>query len=215
MLSVEEAIAHLRKREMIVISDDPERENEADLCFAAEFVTAEMVNFLLQHAHGLICTAISDARAESLDLPLLAAVHHPLQNTPFTISVDARRGTTTGISAADRACTISLLADPETSPDELARPGHLFPLRAHRKGVLGRRGHTEAAVDLMQLAELQPAAVICEVLNERGETVKGQELLAFAQHWQIGMISISEIVCYRQQQDAVLSESLRSGLVTE
>lgn len=197
-LSVDEAIHRLQQGQMILISDDPERENEADLCFAAQFATPETVNFLLQEARGLICTALSDAHADKLDLPLLTSYYQPLQNTPFTLSVDARVGTTTGISAGDRAQTIRMLASATTRPEDLARPGHVFPLRAHIQGILGRRGHTEASVELVQLARLQPAAVICEVLNAEGETVKGQDLIARAQAWQIGIISVETIVSYRQ-----------------
>lgn len=199
MLTVEEAIREVQDGQMVILCDDEERENEADLCQAAQFASAGSINFIAHHACGLICVALSGARLDALRLPLAASGGDPLQGTAFTVSVDTRRETTTGISAADRARTIRALIDPTTRPDDLAYPGHVFPLRARPGGTLERRGHTEAAVDLMRLAGLEPGGVICEILNEEdGEAARGAKLLALARRWQLGLLSVEAIARYRQ-----------------
>ncbi len=198
-LSVDEAIQALRAGRMVLIRDDEGRENEADLCLAAQFATPEAINFLAHSACGLICVSLSAERLDALRIPLTESSGEPLQGTAFTLSVDARHGTTTGISVRDRAITIRALIDPMTRPRDLARPGHVFPLRARPGGTLERRGHTEAAVDLMRLAGLEPGAVICEVLDAQGEAARGEVLLDMAQEWGIGLISVEAIARYRQE----------------
>lgn len=206
-ISVPEAIEALHIGKMILICDDEERENEADLCLAAQFATPEAINFMLRSARGLICTALSADRLAALKLSLLDQADHPLQGTAFATSVDARYGTTTGISARDRATTIRALAHPATRPEDLARPGHVFPLMARAGGTRERRGHTEAAVDLMHMAGLEPAAVICEVLNDEGDPVRGEALHALAHQWGIGVTTVEAIAQYRAQEQLCLLAS--------
>lgn len=198
-ITIEEAVHELQAGRMVLICDDDTRENEADLCMAAQFATAEKVNFIIRSACGLLCVAMAGERLDALRLPLLETTGNPLHGTAFTASVDARRGTTTGISASDRAVTIRALVDPTTQPTDLARPGHVFPLRARPGGTLERRGHTEAAVDLMQIAGLEPGAIICEVLDGDGEAARGDRLEELATSWQIGMITVDDIVRYREE----------------
>jgi 3,4-dihydroxy 2-butanone 4-phosphate synthase/GTP cyclohydrolase II len=198
-LTVSEAIHEVRAGKIVLIHDDDSREDEADLCLAAQFATPEKLNFMLRAACGLICVAMSSERLDALSIPLAEKVNYPLQGTPFTASVDARHGTTTGISASDRTVTIRKLVDPTALAEDFAQPGHVFPLRAHPTGTLARRGHTEAAVDLMCLAGLEPGAVICEVLDEQGEAARGQALLDFAKKWDLHIISVDAIARYRRE----------------
>ena len=198
-LSIPEAVRELRAGKMVIICDDENRENEADLCLAAQFATPEAINFLAHHASGLICVALAGERLDALNIPLVEHKQDPLQGTAFTVSVDARYTTTTGISARDRATTIRALVNPLTRPHDLARPGHVFPLRARPGGTLERRGHTEASVDLMRIAGLEPGAVICEILDADGEPARGEVLLEMARQWDIGIISVDAIVHYRQE----------------
>jgi 3,4-dihydroxy 2-butanone 4-phosphate synthase / GTP cyclohydrolase II len=198
-LTVPEAIQRIQAGKMVLIQDDAERENEADLVLPAQFATPEKVNFIIHAASGLLCVALSGERLDALGIPLEERKNNPLQGTAFTASVDAVSGTTTGISAADRAVTIRKLVDPTTRAEDFARPGHIFPLRAHPDGILGRRGHTEAAVDLMYLAGLEPGAIVCEVLNNRGEAARGEELCALAQTWGIGILTVAALHRYRQE----------------
>ncbi len=198
-LSVPEAIRVVQAGNMVLIEDDKERENEADLILAAQFATPEKLNFMFHAACGLVCVALSGERLDALDIPLAERVNNPLQGTAFTASVDAVAGTTTGISATDRTVTIRKLVDPTARAADFARPGHVFPLRAHPDGTLARRGHTEAAVDLMHLAGLEPGAVICETLNKRGEAARGEELHALAHSWGIGILTVGSIARYRQE----------------
>jgi 3,4-dihydroxy 2-butanone 4-phosphate synthase / GTP cyclohydrolase II len=198
-LTVPEAIQRIQAGKMVLIQDDAERENEADLVLPAQFATPEKVNFIIHAASGLLCVALSGERLDALGIPLEERKNNPLQGTAFTASVDAVSGTTTGISAADRAVTIRKLVDPTTRAEDFARPGHIFPLRAHPDGILGRRGHTETAVDLMYLAGLEPGAIVCEVLNNRGEAARGEELCALAQTWGIGILTVAALHRYRQE----------------
>jgi 3,4-dihydroxy 2-butanone 4-phosphate synthase / GTP cyclohydrolase II len=198
-LSIPEAVSELRAGRMVIICDDESRENEADLCLAAQFATPEAINFLAHHASGLICVALPGERLDTLHIPLAEHKQEPLQGTAFTASVDARYATTTGISARDRATTIRTLINPMTRPHDLARPGHVFPLRARPGGTLERRGHTEASVDLMRIAGLELGAVICEILDADGETAHGEVLLEMARQWNIGIISVDTIARYRQE----------------
>ena len=203
-LSIPEAVGELRAGRMVIICDDEGRENEADLCLAAQFATPEAINFLAHHACGLICVALSGERLDALHIPLTEHKQEPLQGTAFSASVDARYATTTGISARDRATTIRTLINPMTRPHDLAHPGHIFPLRARPGGTLERRGHTEASVDLMRIAGLEPGAVICEILDTDGETAHGEVLLDMARQWNIGIISVDTIARYRQEHTVSL-----------
>ena len=178
---IDEIIAEIAAGRMVVCADDPSRENELDLICAASLCTAEMVNFMAVHGRGLICTPLTATRTEELDLPQMTRRNFEGHKTAFTISVDAAHGITTGISAADRARTIRLLADPAASADAFVRPGHVFPLRAMPGGVLRRAGHTEAAIDLTRLAGLPEAAVICEIINDDGSMARVGDLAAFQQ----------------------------------
>jgi 3,4-dihydroxy 2-butanone 4-phosphate synthase/GTP cyclohydrolase II len=198
-LTVPEAIRTVQEGRMVLIRDDENRENEADVCLAAQFATPERLNFLLHHVCGLICVAMAGARLDALAIPLAEQVHHPLQGTPFTASVDSRQGTTTGIPASERALTIRRLVDPTARAEDFAHPGHVFPLRAHPRGTLGRRGHTEAAVDLMHLAGLEPGAIVCEALDSSGESARGDMLLALAREWGIGILDVDTVARYREE----------------
>jgi len=197
-LTVAEAVDEVRAGRMVLICDDYGRENEADLCLAAQFVTPESLNFMVHHACGLLCVALSGERLDRLRIPLAETGGTPLQGTAFTASVDALHGTTTGISVHDRAVTIRALVNPTTPPEDLVRPGHVFPLRARAGGTLERRGHTEASVDLMRISGLEPGAVICEVLDHNGEAARGQVLLDLAQQWGLGIITVDAIARYRK-----------------
>jgi 3,4-dihydroxy 2-butanone 4-phosphate synthase/GTP cyclohydrolase II len=208
MLTVEDAVREIQAGHMVILCDDENRENEADVCMAAQFVTADAINFIMHKACGLICVALGGERLDALRIPLAERGNDPLQGTAFTASVDALRGTTTGISARDRAVTIRALVDPTTKPGDLAYPGHVFPLRARPGGTLERRGHTEAAVDLMRLAGMEPGAVICEILEEDGEAARGQKLLDIARKWGVGMLSVDAIARYRLgQRVSLISET--------
>lgn len=202
-LSISEAIQEVRAGNMVLLCDDESRENEADLCLAAQFVTPEAINFIVRSACGLLCVALAGERLDALRIPLAERGGKPLQGTAFTASVDALHQTTTGISARDRATTIRALIDPTTQPEDLVRPGHVFPLRAQPGGTLERRGHTEAAVDLMLLAGLAPGAVICEILAEDGEAARGAVLLKLARQWGIGLLTVDAIARYRREQCTV------------
>lgn len=197
MLTVPEAVREVQAGHMVILCDDAQRENEADICLAAQFANAEAINFIAHHACGLICVALSGARLDELRIPLAERGGEPLQGTAFTASVDALHGTTTGVSAHDRATTIRALVASATRPGELAYPGHVFPLRARPGGTLERRGHTEAAVDLMRIAGLEPGAVICEILAENGEAARGERLLEMARRWNLGLLSVETIARFR------------------
>jgi 3,4-dihydroxy 2-butanone 4-phosphate synthase / GTP cyclohydrolase II len=197
ILTIAEAVREVQAGHMVILCDDEGRENEADICLAAQFATAEKINFIAHRACGLICVALTGERLDALRIPLAPRGGEPLQGTAFTIPVDALYGTTTGISAQDRAITIHALVDPTTTPADLAYPGHVFPLRARPGGTLERRGHTEAAVDLMRIAGLEPGAAICEILSEDGEAARGQALLDMASEWNVGILTVDAIARYR------------------
>jgi 3,4-dihydroxy 2-butanone 4-phosphate synthase/GTP cyclohydrolase II len=200
---IREAIAELQAGRMIVIVDDEDRENEGDVVIAAEKITPEAINFMATHARGLICVAITGERADTLELNQLVPLYSGLGGTAFTVSIDAKgRGVTTGISAYDRCQTILSAIDPCTRPEDLARPGHMFPLRARRDGVLERRGHTEAAVDLARLGELNPSGVICEILNHDGTMARLPDLIRFCAKHDLKMITVTELARYRCEWDA-------------
>jgi 3,4-dihydroxy 2-butanone 4-phosphate synthase / GTP cyclohydrolase II len=185
---------------MIVVCDDESRENEGDLVLAAEFATADAVNFMITHGRGLVCLALTSRRCENLGLKQMSLERTDAFGTAFTVSIDARHGISTGISPADRARTIQIAIDLESTPEDLVSPGHLFPLRAREGGVLSRRGHTEAAVDLARLAGLSPAGVICEVINDDGSMARVPDLEAFCAKWQLRMTSIAALAAYREMR---------------
>jgi 3,4-dihydroxy 2-butanone 4-phosphate synthase/GTP cyclohydrolase II len=199
--SIDAAIRELKAGRMIVVVDDPDRENEGDLTIAAEMITPEAINFMATHGRGLICLAMTGERLDQLELGLMKPDNAALGGTAFTVSIDARMpGVTTGISARDRACTIRAAIDARTRPTDLARPGHVFPLRARDGGVLERRGQTEAAVDLARLAGLYPAGVICEVLNEDGTMARVPDLIRFCERHNLLMVSVADVARYRFSQ---------------
>ena len=202
--TVEEAVAEIAAGRMVVVVDDAERENEGDLVMAAEKVTPEAVNFMLRHARGLICVPITAARATDLKLPPMVRVNREAHRTAFTVTVDAARGITTGISTADRAKTISLLADPAAGAGDFVQPGHLHPLQALEGGVLRRAGHTEAAVDLARMAGLQPAGTICEVLNDDGTMARWPQLCAFAEKHGLRILTIADLIEYRRRREKLV-----------
>jgi 3,4-dihydroxy-2-butanone 4-phosphate synthase/GTP cyclohydrolase II len=196
--TIEAALGELRAGRMIVVVDDQDRENEGDLTIAAEMVTPEAITFMASHGRGLICLAMTDQRADELNLVPMAPTNTALGGTAFTVSIDAKGpGVTTGISAHDRAHTVRTAVDPRSSPDQLARPGHVFPLRARDGGVLERRGQTEAAVDLARLAGLSPAGVICEIVNDDGTMARVPDLIRFCQRHGLLMITVADLARYR------------------
>src|SRR6267378_1039040 len=192
--SIEDAVAEIREGRLIIIVDDEDRENEGDLVCAAEKATPEIVNFMARHARGLICLPLTEERCDELHLTTQVADNTSYLGTAFTVSIDARKGVTTGISAADRATTIQAAVDPQTRPQDLARPGHVFPLRAKKGGVLVRPGQTEASVDIARLAALYPAGVICEIMNEDGTMSRLPELTDFATRHHLKMITVAVLV---------------------
>lgn len=185
---------------MVVVVDDQDRENEGDIVVAADAATAETIAFMMTHARGLICVAIEGERLDALDIPLMVPNNTESHKTAFTVSVDYLKGTTTGISAADRAATVSALVDDRAKPADFARPGHIFPLRANPRGVLGRPGHTEAAVDLARLAGKTAAGVICEVANDDGTMSRLPELTLFAKRHNLLLVTIEDLVAYLERQ---------------
>ncbi len=193
---IEDAIAALAEGGMIVVVDDEDRENEGDIIIASEKITPEAVAFMMKHARGLICIAMEGERLDALDIPLMVPRNTEYLKTAFTVSVDFIHGTTTGISAADRAATVRALLDETSKAEDFARPGHIFPLRAHPDGVLGRPGHTEAAVDLARLAGLQASGVICEVANDDGTMSRLPELREFCLKHQLPLITIADLALH-------------------
>lgn len=201
---IEEVIADIRAGKLVIVVDDKDRENEGDLICAAEKITPEMVNFMATHGRGLICAPIMPAAAERLGLPLMVRRNTESHGTNFTVAVDATEGVTTGISAADRAKTISILANPLSEPQDLVRPGHILPLQAVPGGVLRRAGHTEAAVDLARLAGLEEAGVICEILNEDGTMARLPQLLEFAEKHDLKIGTIESLIEYRRREEKLV-----------
>ncbi len=195
---VELALIALARGDFVVVADDASRENEGDLIIAAEKLTPKALSFMLRHTSGVVCVALTDERADELDLPLMVPENSESQRTAFTVTVDLRHGTTTGISAADRSAAIRALAQPNVGADSFLRPGHVFPLRARAGGVLERRGHTEAAVDLARLAGFEPAGALCEIVDEDGEMLRGEELERFALRHRLPFLHIADLVEYRQ-----------------
>jgi 3,4-dihydroxy 2-butanone 4-phosphate synthase / GTP cyclohydrolase II len=212
--SVEEALEEIRQGRMIVLVDDEDRENEGDLAMAAEKVTPEAINFMAKHGRGLVCLALTEERCEDLNLALMTPLNTSMFGTAFCESIDARRGTTTGISASDRAITILTAIDPATRPADLARPGHVFPLRARPGGVLVRAGQTEAAVDLARIAGLTPAGVICEIMNDDGTMARLPELERFCGEHGLKLLTIAELIRYRMQHERYVRRLAETTLTT-
>ncbi|MDA8342643.1 MAG: bifunctional 3,4-dihydroxy-2-butanone-4-phosphate synthase/GTP cyclohydrolase II [Actinomycetota bacterium] len=213
---VEDAIEAVGRGEIVVVVDDEDRENEGDLIMAADAVTPEKIAFFVEHTSGLICAPLTPERAEDLDLPLMVSANTEAQRTAFTVSVDYRHGTTTGISAADRAATIKALVDPHTRPTDLNRPGHIFPLRYRPGGVLKRAGHTEAAVDLARAAGRAPAGVLCEIVTaDRTGMARLDELEQFAERHGLHLISIADLIRYRRRNEKLVQRISQARIPTE
>jgi len=213
--SIEEAIEDIRNGQIIIVVDDEDRENEGDFVAAAEKVTPEIINFMSKEGRGLICAPLTEKRCDELELNMMVGKNTSLHETAFTVSVDALgSGTSTGISAYDRYMTIKMLADPKTKPDELGRPGHIFPLKAKNRGVLRRSGHTEAAVDLARLAGLEPAGILVEVMNDDGTMARLPQLLNIAKKFNLKIISIADLIAYRINQESLIKRGSEAKLPT-
>jgi 3,4-dihydroxy 2-butanone 4-phosphate synthase/GTP cyclohydrolase II len=213
--TIEEAIEAIRAGRMLIVVDDEDRENEGDLTMAASTVTPEAINFMAKYGRGLICLAMMPDRLNALEIPLEASNNAARRDTAFCVSIDAHDGTSTGISAADRARTVKVAIDPDTRPQDLARPGHVFPLRARAGGVLVRAGHTEAAVDLARIAGLETAGVICEIMNEDGTMARVPELTRFARKHGLLMITIADLIKYRMRTERLVKRVATAALPTE
>jgi 3,4-dihydroxy 2-butanone 4-phosphate synthase / GTP cyclohydrolase II len=212
--SIEDAAADIRDGRMIIIVDDEDRENEGDLVCAAEKITPEIINFMATHARGLICMPLTEERCDELHLTMQVADNTSFLGTAFTVSIEARKGVTTGISAADRATTILTAVDPKTRPQDLARPGHVFPLRARTGGVLVRPGQTEASVDMARIAVLYPAGVICEIMNPDGTMARLPELEEFARRHNFKIISVADLVRYRIRKETLVRRAVETEMQT-
>lgn len=213
--TIEEAVADIREGKPVIVVDDEDRENEGDFIVAAELITPEMVNFMAMHGRGLICVALPEERCEQLELELMTSRNTALHRTAFTVSVDLiGHGVTTGISASDRAKTIRALVDPKTKPEDLARPGHVFPLKAKQKGVLRRAGHTEAAVDLTHLAGLLEGGALVEIMNEDGTMARLPQLMEIARRFNIKIITIKDLIAYRLARESIVIKGVEVHLPT-
>ncbi len=212
--SITEAVKDIKEGRFVIIVDDEDRENEGDLALAAEKVATQAINFMTKHARGLVCLPVVGERLDKLQLPLMVDENTCKFGTAFTVSVDAKSGTTTGISAADRAQTIKTVIDPATQPDDLVRPGHIFPLRAREGGVLVRAGQTEAIVDLAKLAGLYPAGVICEIMNEDGTMARLPQLEEISDKFGIKMISVADLIAYRRRHEKLVHRVAEAKLPT-
>ena len=213
--TIPEAVAAIGRGEIVVVVDDEDRENEGDLIMAAEAATPEKIAFFVRHTSGVICTPLTGERLDELDIPLMVRDNTEAQRTAFTYSVDYRHGTSTGISAADRSTTIQALIDPATRPGDLARPGHIFPLRYSEGGVLKRAGHTEAAVDLARMAGLYPAGVLCEIVNDDGTMARVPDLVQFCKEHDLLLISIAELIRYRRQNEKLVKRVTEARIPTD
>ncbi len=211
---VTEALEDIRQGKMVILVDDEDRENEGDLCMAAEMVTPEAVNFMAKEGRGLICLTLTEERADHLGLPLMVQDNSSSFGTAFTISIEARRGVTTGISAADRSRTIQVALDDESTAHDLARPGHVFPLRAKKGGVMVRAGQTEGSVDLARMAGLKPAGMICEIMNDDGTMARMPELRKFAAKHQLKIVTIADMVAYRMRKELLVRRAAETVIPT-
>ena len=212
--TIPEAIEDVRRGKLVIVVDDADRENEGDLIMAAERVTPEAIAFMVRHTSGVICLPVEGKRLDELEIPLMVAASTDTQRTAFTVSVDARAGVTTGISAADRARTILSMVDPATGPGDLSRPGHIFPLRYREGGVLKRAGHTEAAVDLARLAGLYPAGVLCETVNDDGTMARLPDLVDFGREHDLRIISIADLIEYRRHREVLVRRVAEAAIPT-
>ncbi len=212
--TVEEAVEEIRQGRMVVLVDDEDRENEGDLTMAAEKITPDAINFMAKYGRGLICLPLTEDRCEELRVPLMSPINTSVHGTAFTEAIDARLGVTTGISASDRAVTILTAIDSKTKPQDLARPGHIFPLRARNGGVLVRAGQTEASVDLARIAGLYPAGVICEIMNEDGTMARVPQLIEFCKEHNLKMLTVADLIRYRMQHERYVRRVAEAVLPT-
>jgi 3,4-dihydroxy 2-butanone 4-phosphate synthase/GTP cyclohydrolase II len=212
--TIEEAIEEIRLGRMVVVCDDEDRENEGDVVMAAQFVTPESINFMAKQARGFICLALTPERCAELGLDLMTAKNESRMQTPFTVTIEAREGVTTGVSARDRAHTIQVAIDPRSGPDDLVQPGHVNPLKAKPGGVLERTGHTEASIDLARLAGLIPAGVICEVMNDDGSMARVPDLVSYCAKHGLKMITIKDLIVYRRRSDRLVERVVSTRLPT-
>ena len=213
--SIPGILSDLKKGRLIIVIDDEDRENEGDLVVAAEFATPAKINFMAKHGRGIICVSMEGKRLEGLGVDLMVAHNTDELKTAWTVSIDARRGISTGISAYDRARTIKVLIDPKTKKEDLVRPGHLFPLRAREGGVLVRAGHTEASVDLMKLAELYPAGAICEIMNDDGSMARTPDLIAFAKKHGLKICTIRDLIEYRRKKEKLVFKAVETRITND
>jgi 3,4-dihydroxy 2-butanone 4-phosphate synthase/GTP cyclohydrolase II len=213
--AIEEIIAAVGRGEMVIMVDDEDRENEGDLIVAADAATPQQVGFMLRHTSGIICLPVVGERLDELDLPMMVARNTDIRRTAFTVSIDVREGTSTGISASDRWKTIRAVLDPETRPQDLARPGHMYPLRYEPGGVLKRAGHTEAAVDLSRIAGRYPAGVLAEIMNDDGSVSRVPELMAFAREHDLLIGTIADLIAYRRREEKLVERVVEARIPTE
>jgi 3,4-dihydroxy 2-butanone 4-phosphate synthase/GTP cyclohydrolase II len=213
--TIDDAIRDIREGRIVIVVDDDDRENEGDFICAAEFVTAEVVNFLAKNGRGVVCAPVTAERAKELGLDLMVDSNTSLHETPFTVSVDYVHGTTTGVSAQDRAATVRALAERRTKPSDLARPGHIFPLRAMEGGVLRRAGHTEAVIDLCRLAGVTQAGVLCEIMNEDGTMARVPDLLKVARHFHMSIVTVRDLIEYRMTREKLVRRIVNTKLPTK
>ncbi len=214
LVSVPEAVKYLKKGQMIVIVDDEDRENEGDLMIASEKVSPEVINFMATNARGLICVSLTEERVNELELPLMVDKNTSAFETPFTVSVDAMKNTTTGISAYDRSETVKCLINPDSKPDDFGRPGHIFPLRAKKGGVLVRTGQTEASLDLARIAGLYPSGVICEIMKDDGTMARMSDLVEFSKAFDIPIVTVEDVIKYRVQKETLVEKIAEANLPT-
>ncbi len=212
---VEKALEELRAGRMVILVDDADRENEGDLVLAAQFVTPEAINFMAKHARGLVCLSLTEAQVRRLGLTMMVSENQSTYSTAFTVSIEGARGVTTGISAADRATTVRAAINPEARPEDVVRPGHIFPLRARHGGVLVRAGQTEGSVDLARLAGLNPSGVICEVMNDDGTMARMPDLEKFAALHRLHILGVADVIHYRMQREALVRRGAEARVPTE
>src|SRR5688572_7484039 len=212
--NVQAALDDIRAGKLVILVDDEDRENEGDLCLAADRITKEAINFMALHGRGLICLTLTEEQIKRLDLPMMSAPGRggPPLGTAFTVSIEARRGVTTGISAQDRAHTIAVASHPDARPEDLVVPGHVFPLQARKGGVLVRAGQTEGSVDLARLAGLNPAGVICEIMNPDGEMARLPDLIAFGKTHRIRVATVADLIKYRMRKERVVKRRSEGGI---
>ncbi len=214
LVSIPEAVKYLKKGQMIIIVDDEDRENEGDLMIASEKVSPEAINFMATNARGLICVSLTEGRVKELELPLMVDKNTSAFETPFTVSVDAIKNTTTGISAYDRFETVKCLINPDSKPDDFGRPGHIFPLKAKKGGVLVRTGQTEASLDLARIAGLYPSGVICEIMKDDGTMARMPDLVEFSKAFDIPIITVEDVIKYRVQKETLVEKIAEANLPT-